>query len=45
VGLTGTCSNFWGEPFPVVPSTTARALQEIAWAVVSTDPRAGIAPH
>lgn len=45
VGLTHETTSPFGEPFTAPSPEAARAMQEIAWEVVSTDPRAGIAPR
>lgn len=43
VGLTGQTIDRFGAPFGAIAEPTARVLQQIAWDVVSTDARAGVA--
>ncbi|HJL18264.1 MAG TPA: hypothetical protein RMH99_21550 [Sandaracinaceae bacterium LLY-WYZ-13_1] len=42
VGVTASTVDRWGEPFAAPSPDAARVMQEIAWEVVSTDPRAGV---
>lgn len=43
VGVSAQLPNPGGEPYQAPAPETARAFQEIAWEVVSADPRAGVA--
>ena len=45
VGGTATTSDQWGAPISAPSPAAARIMQEIAWEVVSGDPRAGVAPR
>jgi len=44
VGGTATTHDQWGASFTAPDPAAARIMQEIAWEVVSHDPRAGVAP-
>lgn len=43
VGATATTTNEFGQPFEAPLPEAARVMQEVAWEVVSADPRAGVA--
>jgi len=42
-GLTRNTVNMWDSPFDPPPADAARIMQQIAWEVVSSDPRSGVA--
>lgn len=44
VGATYTTHDRYGRPFDVPDPEAARVMQEVAWEVVSEDPRTGVAP-
>jgi hypothetical protein len=41
-GLTAATTDEWGASFAAPSEDAARAMQELAWEVVSSDPRAGV---